>query len=527
MKHLHVYLGDKSLCWKDDEAAVIEYNDLIRMVYNREIFSHIFKYNDVKIFAKRKDDLPMPFLSLCICKYICKRNVKIIDAESQIYSYNVLQIGKLGLHFLYDNLTYKKQIKRISSIVDTLMNKKREGIEYNQDGRPLYLRLDLTSGMIAGGSVGHIAGVVNNFKKYCRPPIFLSTDEIPGVDDKIEKIIVKDKVPYRNVSRVSAFMGNLVTYPTIEKVIREEHIGFIYQRSGLDIYAGVQAAIEHNLPYVLEYNGSEIWCEEKWGSNQLRFVELAKKIERLTFEKADLITCVSKPLKEQLVESGIEARKIIVTPNGVNTDIYNPNINGDRIREKYQIDKFKVVVGFIGTFGAWHGAEILTEAYAKLASQYNNIHLLMIGDGMKMAEVKKIIKKNKLEERATLTGIVPQKEGPEYLGACDILVSPTIKNPDGTPFFGSPTKLFEYMAMGKGIVASDLDQMSEILENEKTALLVEPNNIEAVAEAIVKLIDDKELRLNLGENARREVCDKYTWEMHTKKIVDALKQIST
>ena len=57
---------------------------------------------------------------------------------------------------------------------------------------------------------------------------------------------------------------------------------------------------------------------------------------------------------------------------------------------------------------------------------------------------------------AVLTGLVPQEDGPEHLAACDILASPHVPNADGTPFFGSPTKLFEYMAMGKGIVASNL-----------------------------------------------------------------------
>ena len=121
-----------------------------------------------------------------------------------------------------------------------------------------------------------------------------------------------------------------------------------------------------------------------------------------------------------------------------------------------------------------------------------------------------------------MTGLIPQAQGPEYLAACDILVNPTIPNPDGTPFFGSPTKLFEYMAMGKGIVASDLDQMSEILRDGETALLIEPNNIEAVADAMHKLVNNKELREKLGRNAREEVCKNYTWKMHTQKIIDAL-----
>lgn len=286
----------------------------------------------------------------------------------------------------------------------------------------------------------------------------------------------------------------------------------------------MKAAVEYNLPYVLEYNGSEIWCEEHWGSNQLRFIDLARKIERLTFEKADLITCVSNPLKDQLVEMGIQADKIMVNPNGVNPDIYRPDIDGSEIRKKYGIAESTVVIGFIGTFGAWHGAELLASAYATMAKQNDKIHLLMIGDGLKLSEVKQNLKELE-SSRYTLTGLIPQAQGPEYLAACDILVNPTIPNPDGTPFFGSPTKLFEYMAMGKAIVASGMDQMLEVLENEKTALLIKPGNVMELISALSKLVADEKVRSTLGNNARNEVCENYTWAIHTKKIVDKLAEI--
>ena len=82
------------------------------------------------------------------------------------------------------------------------------------------------------------------------------------------------------------------------------------------------------------------------------------------------------------------------------------------------------------------------------------------------------------------TGALPHDKVAEYLDAADILVSPHIPMPDGSRFFGSPTKLFEYMAMGKAIVASRLEQLAEILEHDRTAWLVTPGNTEELAEAI-------------------------------------------
>jgi glycosyltransferase involved in cell wall biosynthesis len=232
-------------------------------------------------------------------------------------------------------------------------------------------------------------------------------------------------------------------------------------------------------------------------------------------------------MKDELVTRNIDPHKILVNPNGVNTDHYSPHIAGQPIRQQYQLTD-KIVIGFIGTFGKWHGAEVLAEAFGQLLQNYPELkatlHLLMIGDGITMPEVKANLEKYQIQDYCTLTGTVPQAEGPNYLAACDILASPHVPNPDGTPFFGSPTKLFEYMAMGKGIVASDLDQIGEILHHDHTAWLTEPGNSAAFAQGLKTLIDDPEKRRRLGQAARETVVKHYTWQEHTRKIIEKLRE---
>jgi glycosyltransferase involved in cell wall biosynthesis len=108
-----------------------------------------------------------------------------------------------------------------------------------------------------------------------------------------------------------------------------------------------------------------------------------------------------------------------------------------------------------------------------------------------------------------------------------VLCSPHVSNPDGTPFFGSPTKLFEYMAMGKGIIASDLEQIGDVLEHNRTAWLVQPGDIDGLAHGLGRLIDDAALRQALGTAAREEVVARYTWRAHTHRIIEQLSQVST
>jgi glycosyltransferase involved in cell wall biosynthesis len=153
------------------------------------------------------------------------------------------------------------------------------------------------------------------------------------------------------------------------------------------------------------------------------------------------------------------------------------------------------------------------------------VRLLMIGDGATLASVKRILSEGGALEAAAFTGLVPQEDGPEFLAACDVLVSPHVPNPDGTPFFGSPTKLFEYMAMGKGIVASDLDQIGEVLEHGRTAWLVSPGDVDALAAGLRRLMADRVLRDTLGAEARRQVLAQYTWRQHTKRTLDRLQEV--
>ena len=112
-----------------------------------------------------------------------------------------------------------------------------------------------------------------------------------------------------------------------------------------------------------------------------------------------------------------------------------------------------------------------------------------------------------------------------WLGACDILVSPHVPNPDGSPFFGSPTKVFEYMAMSRGIVASRLDQIGEMLRHNETALLTRPGDTDELAAGILTLANDRERAGYLGANARKQAVENHTWMSHARRITDHLHKV--
>lgn len=395
-----------------------------------------------------------------------------------------------------------------------------------EDRPPVYLRMDHLFDLNAGGSVAHTSGVINALRVLLDRLVIVSTDRLALVTPDEDFHVL---TPHYGIGRNIPLVPQLTYNWQVERWwdLHRFAPGFVYARYSLGNYAAARVARREGVPYVCEYNGSSIWIARNWGTSRTPFESTMLLIEDANLFAADLVVAVSKPSKDELLARGVPNERIIVNPNGVDPDIYRPDRDGELARRKLGIASDEVVIAFVGTFGNWHGAEILAEAFARLLIKYpmlaGKVRLLLIGDGSKMPLVKEILQRSGAIERSILTGTVPQADTPDYLAAADVFASPHVPNPDGTPFFGSPTKLFEYMAMGRAIIASDLDQIGEILEHGSTAILVPPADPEALADGMIALVRDAELRRNLGDAARRRCLAEFTWEQHTSRILEALR----
>lgn len=408
---------------------------------------------------------------------------------------------KLYLHLFYLALKKRVNYKPIQNII--------------------YLRTDFLLGIEAGGSFGHTEGVINGFLQKGIDVAVCTTKYFKGIPPTVKQILMT----MSSFFRIPELMLPYHTYHFLKKA---KHValecGAVYQRYSLGNFLGVILRRKYGIPLILEYNGSDVWIGQNWG-NGLFFLKIFKRIEDLNLHQADVIVVVSQVLKDELISRGIDEQKVIFYPNCVDLKKYNPEISDNGIRDKLNL-KGKAVLGFIGTFGQWHGVLVLARAIRPLVDRFGDkIHFLLIGDGLLFEEVKKIIKDAGVEQFVTLTGRVPQAEGPSYLAACDIYLSPHVPNPDGTKFFGSPTKLFEYMAMGRPVVASALEQISEILEHDKTALLCEPGNVDDFVEKVSQLVPDKGKQKYLAGNALEVVKEKYTWDKNVEAVLARLEAV--
>jgi glycosyltransferase involved in cell wall biosynthesis len=388
--------------------------------------------------------------------------------------------------------------------------------------RVTYLRVEPSLrwlGSQVGGAATHTAGVINGLSSAGVEVSVFAPERPAGVRDARCQ-----EVPVRHILQLVHWLTLVDHTPELVSAALGVRADLVYQRYALGSYAGLELARALKVPLVLEFNGSEIWADRHWGSGRLPMIKTLAALELRNLLDASLIVVVSKPLKEQLVEEGIEPDRVLVNPNGVDVAALADARSHppEHWRSRVSLPQ-QPTVGFVGTFGLWHGVKLLPELIQRVGERRDDVRWMLIGDGPLHAEVAADIELRGLSARVTLPGVVAHPRAVELLACCEVCVSPHVPNPDGTAFFGSPTKLFEYMGLGRAIVASDLDQIGEVLQDGRTALLTPPGDVPAAAHAVVRLLDDEALRRRLGRAALGEAIASHSWDVHVGRILQALE----
>jgi glycosyltransferase involved in cell wall biosynthesis len=311
----------------------------------------------------------------------------------------------------------------------------------------------------------------------------------------------------------------------VRKALRSRSIRALYQRHGRFVLAGLLLSRMLRVPLILEFNGFEEWVARYWDPS--RFVTWLRLCEQASLASAALIVVVSDALRDELLAQGIEPHRILVNPNAVDPQKFQPPAGGCERRKQLGIDQEDVVATFIGSFSYWHGVSVLEKAIAQLLQAESvasspRLRFLLIGDGPLCAEIRKNLQQFENAHQVIFTGIVPHAQVVSYLDASDIFLSPHVPMPDGRPFFGSPTKLFEYMSMAKAIIASDLDQIGNVLRNKENASLVPPGDPRELAAAIELLAMDPGMRSRLGSRARAAVLARHTWALNAQQVLSRI-----
>jgi glycosyltransferase involved in cell wall biosynthesis len=414
--------------------------------------------------------------------------------------------------------------------------------------RMMYVNGNLWYGLQAGGAVAHVAGVVNAFAAAGCDVRLFSLVDAATVQEDIPQIRLVPLKTYGLPPDVNYYRFHRRLVHQLIRAIESWRPSFLYERMCLGNYAGVTVARAQRIPLILEYNGSEVWAAANWGGPPLAFQKLARRAEEASLRHAHRIVTVSQALRDELIDRGVPGERVVWYPNGVDPVSFDAVLADSSrvadVRRQLGIEPDAKVVAFVGTFGEWHGAEVAASAIRALADraprwlERHKVQFLFVGDGVRFEAVREIVGERAARGFVTFTGLVAQSETPAYVVSADILLSPHIQNPDGSRFFGSPTKLFEYMIAGRAIIASNLDQLAEVLRPalpvdalpragpsptaRELAILARPGSADDIVKALTFCVEQPKWMIVLGRNARALARRRFTWDHHVAVIIEAL-----
>jgi len=215
----------------------------------------------------------------------------------------------------------------------------------------------------------------------------------------------------------------------------------------------------------------------------------------------DKLIAVSSELRDFLVHEGFKGSKISVVQNGIDPDSVRPNNGIEEVRKQFGIPRDKMVIGTIGRVEPVKGPTYFLRGAKMIAGTRNDVFFAMVGDGSLLEEMRGYAKKLAIDSITLFPGF--SRTPIDWLQGFDVFGLTSLHE-------GIPMVLLEAMALGKPIIASSVGGIPDVIKDGYSGLLVTPEDPFAFAASVCKLLDDEHLRKYLGDNARKEVFEKFS-----------------
>lgn len=293
----------------------------------------------------------------------------------------------------------------------------------------------------------------------------------------------------------------------------------LYERYAFLGTAGACAAFLWKVPFILEVNYT-VHNDLGVRSRSKTLLPLTRLLEHMVFKKASLLMPVSSRLAVQLAERGYDERKILVSPNAVDPSGFQVNRGQpEGLTQGLFRKQPDVVIGYVGSFAPWHRVDLLIDSCISAAKSVNmNIGLMLIGDGGNKASHMERASCLPGNLHMVFPGFIPHGSLPGYIAAMDIAVMPHSND------YGSPMKIFEYMALAKPVVAPDFGPLRDAINHGRDGLLFTPEDPGELTRALSSLVRDPEQRQAMGHMARLRVEKDHNWKARCAGIFDRLNK---
>ena len=297
----------------------------------------------------------------------------------------------------------------------------------------------------------------------------------------------------------------LKALPMIKKLIRDFQPDILHAHFASSY--GLLGALAHFHPFVLS-----VWGYDVFEFPRKSFIH--KMVIEHNLKKADKILSTSHVMaKETALYTD---KKIEVTPFGVNMQQFQPKKVNTLFEEK------DIVIGTIKTLEEKYGIRYLIQAFKILVDKYSEfpLKLLIVGGGSLKEDFQKLVVELHLNDSVIFVGKIPFDEVPHYHNMLNIYVALSVE--DGESF---GVAIVEASACGNPVVVSDVGGLPEVVEDSVTGIVVPPKNAQAAADAIEKLILDRELREKMGRSGVERVKKLYNWNDNVKQMMGIYKEM--
>jgi glycosyltransferase involved in cell wall biosynthesis len=309
---------------------------------------------------------------------------------------------------------------------------------------------------------------------------------------------------------------NVPAYIRLRRAFAAHKPDVLYERHNLYLLAGAMLRKRFGVPYLLEVN-SPLYLE-RGADGGLALGTIAHAAERWVWRRADCVLPVTTVLARIVEREGVASDKIVVIPNGVDPNRFATQLQIDEAKRRLGIAN-KLVFGFTGFVREWNALGSVID-YLANAGRTDWI-LLVVGDGPARANLEARAHSLGVGDRVRFTGVVGRDRICDHVCAFDIALQPAANE------YASPLKLFEYMALGRAIVAPRQPNILEILTDGTNGILFEPRSRESLFEALDRLVSDPELRARLGRAAQCSVADReLTWTANAEKVAALARRLT-
>lgn len=291
----------------------------------------------------------------------------------------------------------------------------------------------------------------------------------------------------------------------------EAPFAMIYERYSLWSAAGIRAARRLGIPVTVEVNAPLI--DEQRAFRELACEAEAQEIETEVLQGADLLAAVSDQVGAWLLRQGARRAAVKVIGNAVDTAAFHPGITPNA-----PVPDGAFCVGFTGSLKRWHGVDTLLAAFRTLRKNVSNAHLLIAGDGPKRGWIEGFVAGADLQDAVTLTGWLDHDALPPLIARMDVATAPY---PAAEDHYFSPLKLYEYLAVGRPVVASDIGQTAGLLTGSDAACLLPPGDAHALSRCLADLAHDPERRAHMAAASAVE-GRRHDWTDNARAVLQHL-----